>query len=75
MPRLFRGNWQLVEWKMPDAQTLEVTARMANPDPRAIVSAWEDSKRFAEVTAQLGRQADTVVVKARVLRGSAGGKP
>ena len=53
----------------------EVTVRMANPDPRAIVSAWEDSKRFAEVTAQLGRQADTVVVKARVLRDSAGGKP
>ena len=57
-------------------QTLEVTARMANPGPRAIVSAWEDLKRFAEVTAQLGRQADTVVVKARVLRMAAlGQKP
>ncbi|RZA22304.1 MAG: hypothetical protein EOP93_00425 [Lysobacteraceae bacterium] len=65
---LMAGNWQLVEWKAPDAQSLEVTARMANPDPRAIVSAWEASRRFSGVTAEIGRQPDTVVVKARVLR-------
>ena len=65
---LISGNWQLLEWKVPDAQTLEMTARMANPDPRAIVSAWEGSGRFSAVTAEIGRQPDSVVVKARILR-------
>ena len=65
---LMRGSWQLIEWKMADAQTLEVTAKMVNADPSAIVSAWEASKRFAEVTAEIGKQPDTVVVKARILR-------
>ena len=69
---LMRGNWQLVEWKLPDAQTLEVTARMSNPDPSAIVTAWEGSKRFGDVTAELGKQPDTVVVKAHVLRAATG---
>lgn len=70
---LMRGGWQLVEWKMADAQTLEVTAKMVNADPSAIVSAWEASKRFTEVTAEIGRQPDTVVVKARILRAVATG--
>lgn len=70
---LMRGNWQLVEWKMADAQTLEMTAKMLNADPSAIVSAWEASKRFTEVTAEIGKQPDTVVVKARILRAPASG--
>ena len=70
---LMRGNWQLVEWKMTDAQTLEVTMKMVNPDPSAIVSAWEASKRFTEVTAEIGKQPETVVVKARILRATATG--
>ncbi len=68
---LMRGNWQLIEWKMADAQTLELTAKMLNADPSAIVSAWEASKRFTEVTAEIGKQPDTVVVKARILRAPA----
>ena len=44
---------------------------MANPDPSAIVSAWEASKRFTEVTAEIGKQPDTVIVKARILRAAA----
>ena len=70
---LMRGNWQLVEWKMPDAQTLEVTAKMLNADPGAIVSAWEASKRFTEVTAEIGKQPETVMVKARILRAAPAG--
>ena len=70
---LMRGNWQLVEWKMADAQTLEITAKMVNADPSAIVSAWEASKRFTEVTAEIGKQPETVVVKARILRATATG--
>ena len=64
---LMRGSWQLQEWKLLAADNLQVTAQMTNPDPRAIVTAWEASGRFTEVTAELGRQANGVVVKARVL--------
>ena len=71
---LMRGNWQLVEWKMADAQTLEITVKMVNADPSAIVSAWEASKRFTEVTAEIGKQPETVVVKARILRATATGE-
>jgi hypothetical protein len=69
---LIPGRWQLQEWKMPDAETLQVTARMPGGDPRAIVAALEDSKRFVEVTADLGRQRDTVSIKAKVVRVAAG---
>lgn len=68
---LIPGRWQLLEWKMSDAETLQVTARMPNGDPRAIVTALENSKRFAEVTAEIGRQRDTVSIKAKVLRATA----
>ncbi|HWS78709.1 MAG TPA: hypothetical protein VN205_10100 [Thermomonas sp.] len=70
---LIPGQWQLQEWKMPDAQTLQLTARMPNGDPRAIVAALENSKRFVEVTADMGRQRDTVSIKARVVRAPIGG--
>ena len=71
---LMRGNWQLVEWKMADAQTLEITVKMVNADPSAIVSAWEASKRFTEVTAEIGKQPETVVVKARIIHATANGE-
>ena len=64
---LIRGAWQLQEWKLIDAEHLQVTAQMRNPDPRAIVTAWEASGRFTEVTAELAGRADGVVVKARIL--------
>lgn len=72
MGQLIPGQWQLLEWKMPDADTLQVTARMPNGDPRAIVTALENSKRFAEVTAEIGRQRDTVSIKARIVRAASG---
>jgi len=68
--KAMRGAWQLVEWKMPDADNLQLTASMANPDPSAIVTAWEASGQFTEVTAEMGAQRNQVVVKARVLRAS-----
>lgn len=68
MGRLVPGQWQLQEWKMPDAENLQVTMLMPNGDPRGIVSALENSKRFAEVTADIGRQRDTITIKARIVR-------
>lgn len=68
---LIPGQWQLQEWKMLDAETLQITARMPNGDPRKIVAALENSRRFAEVTADIGRQPDVVTIKAKVLRAAA----
>jgi hypothetical protein len=72
MAELVPGQWQLLEWKMPDAENLQVSARMPNGDPRAIVAALENSKRFVEVTAEIGRQRDTVSIKAKVVRAPVG---
>jgi len=66
--RVMRGNWQLVEWRMQDAETLQLTASMANVDPSAIVKAWEASGQFRDVTAEMSTQRDQVVIKARVMR-------
>ena len=65
---LMPGDWQLLEWRMPDPNTLEMDVRMTNPDPRAIVQAWEASGHFADVTAELGRKPDELTIKAKVLR-------
>ena len=62
-----RGAWQLEEWKLVDAENLQISVRMNNPDPSAIIRSLEASGRFADVTADLARQANVVVVKARVL--------
>ncbi|PKM02166.1 MAG: hypothetical protein CVV16_12630 [Gammaproteobacteria bacterium HGW-Gammaproteobacteria-6] len=63
------GNgWTIVEWRMPNRDALEVLLNMPRPDPRALVIAWEASGYFAEVTAELGRGADEVIVRARIVR-------
>ncbi len=72
--RVMRGQWQLMEWKMPDADNLELTAMMPSADPRAIVTAWEGSGQFTGVTAEMGSKPNQVVVKARVLRSDAKAK-
>lgn len=66
--RILRGPWQLVEWKMPDADNLQLTVIMPTADPSAIVTAWEASGQFTDVTAEMGAQRNQVIVKARVLR-------
>lgn len=68
MVRLIPGRWQMLKWDMPDADHLQVTLKMAAADPRRIVEAWEKSGQFSEVTAEIVRQPDEVLVKARILR-------
>jgi hypothetical protein len=71
--RLIPGTWQLIKWDMPDANHLQLTLRMDGADPRRIVEAWERSGSFSEVTAEIVRQPDQVLVKARILRAPASG--
>ncbi len=66
--RVMRGPWQLVEWKMEDADNVQLTAIMPTADPSAIVTAWEASGQFTDVTAEMGAQSNQVIVNARVLR-------
>ena len=49
------GQWQLLSWKMPQSDRLELVALANNPDPRAIVRSWENSGRFNEVTAEIAQ--------------------
>jgi len=66
---LIPGNaWTLLEWRMPNPDALEMQVRINAPDPRALVEAWEGSAMFADVTAELGRNADEVMIRARILR-------
>jgi len=61
------GNWELLEWRMPDAARLEVDIRMPNPDPQALVAAWEKSGLFDDVSAELARASDEIGVRARIV--------
>lgn len=60
------GNWELLEWRMPDPERLEVDIRMSNPDPQALVVAWERSGLFDDVNAELARASDEIGVRARI---------
>lgn len=61
------GTWELLSWNLSNPETLEVTLKMANPDPAAIVAAWEASPLLADVTpANRGRQGE-LTLQARVV--------
>lgn len=66
--KLMGSTWRLQEWRMPDSGHLELVAGMTNPDPRAIVAAWESSGRFTDVSAELGRTPGEIRVKAAIIR-------
>lgn len=61
------GTWELLSWNLSNPETLEVTLKMANPDPAAVVAAWEASPLLADVTpANRGRQGE-LTLQARVV--------
>lgn len=60
------GNWKLLEWRMPDARSLEVVLQMANPDPTALVRGWEATGVFQNVAVDLGRTGTEVTIKADI---------
>ena len=63
--RVTPGTWQLLLWRQPAPDLLEVTLRATNPDVPAIVAAWEASPLFQEVTPGAGR-ADALTLQARL---------
>jgi hypothetical protein len=68
-----QGDWQLLEWRMPDATSVEIEARIPQPDPAALARAWEASELFEKVTVELGQSPDTVRIRANVVRRPLGG--
>lgn len=67
------AGWSVLEWRMPNRDALELLLNMPRPDPRALVEAWEGSGFFSNVTAELGRNADEVVIRARIVPQRASG--
>lgn len=65
--RVLPPSWQMLEWRMPDPSALEVTVRMANPDPRALVRLLEDTPVLDAVRVDLGARPDEFVLKATVV--------
>lgn len=58
------SDWQLLEWRLQDPRNLEVVLELANPDPEALVAAWEADGRFSQVTAELGRSPGELTMRA-----------
>lgn len=67
------GTGELLEWRMPDATNLEVTLKMASPDPAGLVRAWEASELFDEVSVELGPNPQEVSIKAHIVRSADAG--
>lgn len=65
--RVLPPGWQLLEWRMPDPTSLELTVRLANPDPRTLVRMLEDSPVLDAARVDLGARPDEVVLRATVV--------
>lgn len=58
---------QIVQWTMPNPDTLEVVVAMRAPDPRALVLAFQKTQAFDQVGADVSRGNDKqIVIRARV---------
>lgn len=62
-----QGESEILEWRMPEADTLEVDVRLSQPDPAAVARAWEASPLFEQVTVELGQSPETVRIRARIV--------
>lgn len=71
--RLMGGKqWRLHNWQQPTPDRIEATLALTRPDPEALVSAWEASPMFQDVTTELSRQQNEIVVRAKVSGAPAG---
>ncbi|TWI14276.1 hypothetical protein IP93_00271 [Lysobacter ruishenii] len=65
--RLMAGKeWQLRMWLQPTPDRVEATLVMSNPDAQSLVSAWEASPMFSDVSTELSRQQNEITLRANV---------
>lgn len=62
------GDWQLLEWRMPDPGKFELDLRMPQADPAALVEAWEAAPRFSGVTVDLLQAPGEIGIRADIDR-------
>ncbi len=60
------GQWQVRLWKQNSPDLIEVSIISPNADPEQMVTAWEASPLFSDVTSELGRD-DQVTIKATIV--------
>lgn len=68
-------GWKITRWSQTNPELLEVEFTLANSDSQAIVSRWEASPLFAEVTPTLSRDGDGMTLRMRVLADDGSGTP
>lgn len=65
--RLTEGSTARVRlWQQPHPDRLEITLALASPNPEALVTTWEASPVFGDVTAELSHQPGEVVIRATI---------
>ena len=60
------AGWRLLEWRMPDPGSLELTVQLAGGDPRALVRTLEASPYLEAVSVNLGQRPEEMVIKATI---------
>lgn len=70
-----KTGWRITRWSQTNPEVLEVAFTLANSDSEAIVSRWEASPLFAEVTPTLNRDGDGMTLRMRVLADNGSAAP
>ncbi len=66
--RLMQGRqWQVRVWQQPTPQQLEITMLIPAADLEQLVSAWEASPLFEDVTGEITLRQDEVILRATVV--------
>lgn len=61
------SGWSIKHWQQPTPDRLELTLVMPDADPQQLVTAWEASPMFSEVTTDILGRSGEVVVRASIL--------
>lgn len=66
--RLLPGSgWNIKHWQQPTPERLELTLVMPEADPQQLVTSWEASPMFSEVTTDILGRSGEVVVRASIV--------
>ena len=65
--RLLPGsNWEMRRWSQPTPDRVELSLTMPDANPEQLVTAWEASSMFDEVTTDLQPRNNLVTLRARI---------